>query len=489
MSTQMCDMLNKITDYFKPISRNADPTLTALRQLSLDQACDSIIKQYESKLQSEAQRCGKILVMIEDVHYWSDFVYDGASDEEKRDPKIQKRILQRLVEFLQSLVYVFITKNANQNLSRIVEAQHMVDRDHFLDMDRTTTRPSSYKLQLIFEMELRLCDELVEIQRFDLATDLLIALLLGLRQCPDGFWRCRNQSEALQILDHFGSLWQKTMHSDMMTMTGRKRDCLYNGYIRDFAQKYHLEIPMDICGVICHFGQSVLDKRSKKVFYDRIALECDHLMEYGGYSRGFRYGQTWIPDDIVNVDGHKKVHLDVFPISANVEKGNDDDTKRSVKTLKALSTVQLRAICRAEKRCAIDIAGSDRKTLIKYLSQPKEYILHMKRKYHYGVIAHKKQIVSLNADRKEFHLRIARQVTFDERRYLARGGTVIERDAFWCEIRGQHPYEAGIHVRDDEECIAEAIQQKKKKAERKRERTEHREAVRAVKKRKLCPHF
>ena len=194
----------KITDYFKPITTNENNSPskpTACNQLSLDQACDAIIKQYETKLQLEAERRGKVLVMIGDIWLWCDHVYD-ASDTQKKDPKIRKRILQQLVNFLQGLPYAFITRNAEQNLSRISEAQYMVDRDHWLG-ERTTVRPSSYKLQLIFQTELKLVDELVEIHQFDLATDLLIALLLGLKECPDGFWRCYNPSEALGHIGPF----------------------------------------------------------------------------------------------------------------------------------------------------------------------------------------------------------------------------------------------------------------------------------------------
>lgn len=325
----------KITGYFKPVftdKKNVISKSSAHNHPSIDKVCDTIIKQYESKLQLQAERRCKVLVMIEDIYYWSDHVY-YASDTEKEDPKIRKRILRQLVDFLQSLPYVYISKHANQHLTRISEAQYMVDRDQWTG-ERFTVRPSSNELQQIFKEELRVCDVWVELRQFESAAHLLIALLLAHKECPDGFWRCYNELESLKILDHFGSLWQKTMHSDVMCMTKHKRDCLQRGFIR----KYRMEIPMDIVGVISYYNQSVLDTRSKRVLYDLMAKESANLMEFG-YDRGFEFGE--IPDDIVNVDGHEKVTLDLSPnallndeeliallIDEELEKGQKKNQKR-----------------------------------------------------------------------------------------------------------------------------------------------------------------
>ena len=263
-------------------------------------------------------------------------------------------------------------------------------------------------------------------------------------------------------------------------MTDRNRGCLHSGYIRETAHEFRMKIPLDIGGVISYYDQSVLDDQSKRVFYDLMATESANLMKCGFRQRGFRFGP--IPDGIVDVDGHKKVQLDIILAATNQQRQpRQDDTKWTIKQLKARTTEQLRAICLEEEQCPIDIVGSDRQTLIEYLYQPKDYVLHMKRKYHYEKEGRAEYVFLHDEDPKDVDISLAQRHAFDERRYLVRDGVVVERDAFWCEIRGQ-PLE--YDDRDDEELIAEA-QGKKVKDTKKRARTENEEAVRAAKKRKL----
>merc|ERR1719295_438624 len=142
-----------------------------------------------------------------------------------------------------------------------------------------------------------------------------------------------------------------------------------------------------------------------------------------------------------------------------------------------------------EEHCAISIDESGRHQLMEYILDKETVILSMKRKHHYEVVCKQERHgwFHTSMSDRDINIHFVRSNMFDERRYAARGGIVVERDMYQLEIEGKESDpEALENVWTIEEAIEEA---KRERTERKRkleEVEEYREAMKAAKRRKTC---
>lgn len=450
----------------------------------------SLINRWLTSIDALGKKRNQEGFVMGDLSEWeehSDVFKDEAPDENdiemKKNPEMKDRLLRRLEDHLHSLPIVFISENAYHSMCRLQEALDMVGMDHWTDCIAMTSTRHCYEYQLIFEAELKFCADLLKNRKYDLAVDSLISILMAFRHNSNGFRDYDNEPQ--HILHRFGSLWKRIMGSDVVNRMNQKRTLLPSGYVREFAVKMKVEIPLKITLLVQKWMGSPLDIHTKRVLYDEMK-DLNEDFERFGFGLSIPFGEY--PADIDGV-GHEKVEIlsaaviEKLKLSESFRK----QPKWTMEQLVSKNVEELRTICRDQDRCAIDPEATEQKDLLEYLLYPDNYVVNMKRKYHYDVMCKREGgLFHKDMTQKEINMWFCRFHQFDDRKYVVRDGIVAQRMAYSYEVQGKEVPDYLRNGHGEEIAIRLEKERKMNSREKKRKRQVQAERVRAAKKRKTC---
>ena len=176
--------------------------------VSMQPIIDRFTNRYYDVLASEAAKRKTVGMVIGNVDFMEDYVLEDddidETAEQSADSAANKsRCERRCIQFLKDMPYVFITHNARRNFGRLKEALGMVGCDTWKDTCRFTNTASAPEFQRIYAADLHFCADLLREQKYTLAAEVLIGVVLALDYCPHGFWDTDMHDEALAVLDRF----------------------------------------------------------------------------------------------------------------------------------------------------------------------------------------------------------------------------------------------------------------------------------------------
>jgi len=411
-----------------------------------------LMNQYKKALGalagSEKRRGSKLIAVTDLSNIWEDedsdvwqfldegdLVFSEPLDEEdltvelRSNIDIEKRahLLQKMTDYLQSLLYVVVPLNAYRIFQRMARDVSEKVNNHY-----GGSTSLSWQLQPVFEAELMFAAGMTRKRRYDLAVNSLIATLLTWRYEPIGFLDYEN--DIAPIINLFGKLWRTLMGSDLLK---NFNDLLSSGYVREFAKASEIEIPREINALIQEWT-ILVDDRSKRVLYDlmdKINEECVYYVdESTGDESGIPFGD--IPSNIKDLR-QKRIRIE----NAS-EDESEPETESAAKCswskeqLEENTTDQLRKICKKIEECPIDIVDTDRDELMEYLLDPEAYLWKMKIHHHYAQ-DQDPPIYIPDGGMTEKEMLCVRLLQFSPERYVVRNGVVYERMAYVWEMRGE----------------------------------------------------
>jgi len=229
-----------------------------------------------------------------------------------------------------------------------------------------------------------------------------------------------------------GGLWQRLMGGNLVKKTNQQRTTLPSGYIRESAAELKLQISEQITLMIQKWIRPVLNVHTKRVLYIIMQDLSDEMRRYRLDEIPFGV----FPSDIINVR-HEKVVMLKDPRFKDESTGTKT-TNWTEEDLESKTIEELRAICRNEEQCAINIESTNRQDLIEYILYPKYVVSNMKRKRHYQMhcLPLDEVFPPSSFPERALKLVMVRHIQFDDRKYVVREGTVRLRRAYDYESRG-----------------------------------------------------
>ena len=266
----------------------------------------NMVDRYVEILEKEAKRMNMRVIILGDLdEEW----YQEAKQEEGI----------ALDQYIRDIPYAFVAPAANKVYERIQDACVGV-----LNKKGYVNTSSGPHFQRIFALELQKCDKMYKQKKYKKCGDALIGILIALKNWPHGWYDCENYDEAQKILDQFGELWENVMVNyssnlpNLVNYISDPKQAKITAYFRKVKPKQNKKTK----------DKGSCDKYSKRVLYNLIS-EVNEGMKGMGYPDGFDFGA--IPRDIVGINGHRKVDIDIASGNDEKSKNEKEDKNKNKK--------------------------------------------------------------------------------------------------------------------------------------------------------------